>query len=81
MFERYWKNISFLRCNKERLVLFNVLFYNILFSSSVEAFTKINEIPLRKKLRGNVSTRIRISRGGGGGYALAGTTFSRDGIS
>lgn len=30
MFERYWKNISFLRCNKERLVLFNVQ-YIILF--------------------------------------------------
>lgn len=60
MFERYWKNISFLRCNKEQLVLFNVQY--ILFSSSVEAFMKINEIPLRKKLRKRFNANQNLAR-------------------
>lgn len=34
MFERYWKNISFLRCNKERLVLFNVQYIILFFGRS-----------------------------------------------
>lgn len=34
MFERYWKNISFLRCNKERLVLFNLQYIILFFGRS-----------------------------------------------